>query len=352
MAYSDLKSKIEASKKAKLASLKGKNRTNGYDFDDNGRLGDRTATCGRDAYKAGGSVKAEAVKGVKRLDRVSRSAKKKAEGGSVDDLRKRYVDDSALDLATRRAARNNDAVRSSGAADDENYRENPRFKHGGKIMKRAEGGSTGTKDTPAPKPMPKPVPKPIDDKQIMTASCKKSGGRAKKAEGGEIEPKEISMEDKIGMNQLMNRVKEEKDMRSGEKDPTRGDKYAGEKDYKKGGKVDNKFKGKFAAGGKVKDAKTSINIVIAPQGASGPGGDAMQMKPMPLPMVAAMGAPIPPRPMPTPPAPIQLGGPIANPQGANPMMPSMPRKTGGRTNFTGGAGSGVGRLELSKATKK
>lgn len=97
---------------------------------------------------------------------------------------------------------------------------------------------------------------------------------------------------------------------------------------------------KMARGGKAKhhkgDAKTKVNVIVAP-GASGGA-------PAPMPMPA-------PRPMPMP------------PQGAAPMppMPSAPMNKGGKTkafknggevHMTAGAGGGKGRLEKASLARK
>lgn len=73
---------------------------------------------------------------------------------------------------------------------------------------------------------------------------------------------------------------------------------------------------KFARGGATKKGKTTVNVVVAPQGAGAP----------------AMAPPMPP-----------AGGPMMKPPGM---------KTGGAAKMTAGAGSGVGRLEKAEIAKR
>lgn len=213
---------------------------------------------------------------------------------------------------------------------------------------------------------------PSYTKSKMTA--KKSGGcmsmKMKKADGGGI-----SEEDKLGMNELLRNIERDKKQAESDKDPTRGSKYAGEKDYKKGGKVkhddaamdkklikkmisDEDKKEKYKAGGNVSECKnvvkkavgnegksenykrggavkgkTSINIVIAPSNGAPAGGMVAPMGIMPAGPAGAI--PVPPMPM---------GGPDMPP----PPMGGAPmpmRKDGGTVNMNYGAGGGKGRLQ-------
>lgn len=103
-------------------------------------------------------------------------------------------------------------------------------------------------------------------------------------------------------------------------------------------------KPRYAKGGGVKKGKTTVNVIVAPQ-----GGGAQRPMPMPSPMPptmppAAAGAPpMPPRP--APPAPM-------TPQ-PSPQMP-MVRKSGGRISYPikHAAGGARGRLEKAKAYGK
>lgn len=88
-------------------------------------------------------------------------------------------------------------------------------------------------------------------------------------------------------------------------------------------------------GGKVKDAKTNINIVIAPAGGQAAPPPAGLAPPMPMPMKP---------PMPPVAAPPAMG---MAPQG---MPPMMARKDGGKVYpLKDGSGGGLGRLAKAKA---
>jgi hypothetical protein len=95
-------------------------------------------------------------------------------------------------------------------------------------------------------------------------------------------------------------------------------------------------------GGRAKDGKVNVNIVISPKGgpdAAGPPPMALKPPPPPMP-------PMPPPGM----GPQGPGGPppmMGAPMGGPPPGLPMPRKRGGRThvNQDAGAGSGLGRLE-------
>lgn len=114
-------------------------------------------------------------------------------------------------------------------------------------------------------------------------------------------------------------------------------------------------KGEYAKGGRVKSGgKTTVNIVIGakdqPDAGMAPGAG---MPPGGMPPGG------PPAPPPRPPMMPPAGGPPGMPPGAGgpPMPPSpmMGRKKGGRVpdmpNLTGGAGSGIGRLEKNRAAE-
>lgn len=203
----------------------------------------------------------------------------------------------------------------------------------------------------------------------------KKGGKICKADGGEI-----SDEDKLGMNELVRSIDKEKTQKEIDEDPTRGSKYAGEKDFKRGGKVkkktsDNDDDDKYKRGGKVKNkvsdhadevqdkklikkmidnedkkeafkrggavkGKTSINIVIAPSGGSAPSGGLF------APGGIAPSGPVGAMPMPpVPPMPMGIPDMPPPPMGGAPMGPIAMRKAGGSVGMKFGAGGGKGRLQ-------
>jgi hypothetical protein len=95
-----------------------------------------------------------------------------------------------------------------------------------------------------------------------------------------------------------------------------------------------------AAGGRTPKGKTTVNVIVAPQ-----GGDKPPM-PMAMPTGAPAMAPKPPM-MPYGPPP----GAMPPPGMGAPPPGMMARKTGGRVNMDAGAGGGLGRLEKIKAER-
>jgi len=112
-----------------------------------------------------------------------------------------------------------------------------------------------------------------------------------------------------------------------------------------GGKVKHRLdKPHRAKGGRVKHAKTNVNVIVGHGGPSGP-------PPMPVPVPAAGPVAAVPRPPMAGPmlgmAPaLPPGGPMLPPPGAPPMGP---RKAGGRTYKSGGR---VGAMPGYASTKK
>lgn len=139
---------------------------------------------------------------------------------------------------------------------------------------------------------------------------RKRGGRTmKKADGGKVKHDDEA-EDRAMIKRMV-----KADAMTGKKD-------GGRSCYADGGAVKTKGKG-----------DTTINIVMPS------GGD---KSPMPIPVPMGGGAPPAPRPMPQPP----MGGPSQQSP-----TPTLALKTGGRANFTAGAGTGEGRLEKTAHAK-
>lgn len=111
--------------------------------------------------------------------------------------------------------------------------------------------------------------------------------------------------------------------------------------FRDGGAVDGLAAGGRAdrpkRGGHKGKGKTSVNVIVAPQGGA--------PRPVPVPVPAAGAAP--PRPMPSPaptPVPAGAGPALAVPGAPRPPAPGMgPMRRGGKVEA--GAGSGVGRLQ-------
>lgn len=138
-------------------------------------------------------------------------------------------------------------------------------------------------------------------------------------------------------------------------------------ELKKHDKAEEKHEDKYASGGAVggkkKSGKTTVNVIVAPQGQQGGGATPV---PVPVPAGPPPGA-MPPRPPVVAAPPVGLGGAAMPPPGAGgppPMMP--PRKKGGRVALwedgpesggkivpmEAGSLSGPGRLEKIKFQKR
>lgn len=123
-------------------------------------------------------------------------------------------------------------------------------------------------------------------------------------------------------------------------DAIKGDK----KERKAGGSVsDGELQGTRPTGGRLArksggatKGKTTVNVII---GGGGPPPGPAPMAGPPMPPPPPMKPPMPPMPPPG------MGGPPPMDGAPPPGMPPMPRKSGGRTNYDAGAGSGKGRLE-------
>lgn len=105
----------------------------------------------------------------------------------------------------------------------------------------------------------------------------------------------------------------------------------------------------FAKGGAVKTGKgkTSVNVIVMPQGGGAGGAGAMPPPSSSLP-------PMPPKPPmmpPPPPGGAPMGGPGMPPGGLPGAGPAMGRKAGGRVSYPikDGAGGGEGRLQKTRA---
>ena len=189
-------------------------------------------------------------------------------------------------------------------------------------------------------------------KPRLDRAPRKAGGRCGKASGGSAsdmdradKPAPEAQQDKMreamersatratgGKVSHDDRAEDMKMMTEGHPDEKQ-DKAMIRKMVKPGALTGKKDGGRTARadGGRTKaKGSTTINIVM-PTG----GGD----KPMPVP-VPMGGAPAP-APMPRP-------APQMPPQG---VSPTLALKTGGRANFTAGAGSGEGRLEKTDHAK-
>lgn len=120
----------------------------------------------------------------------------------------------------------------------------------------------------------------------------------------------------------------------------------------------HKFADGGAVGGKKKSGRTTVNVIVAPQGQQGGGAT-----PVPVPVPAGPPPVVPRPPMAGPPPGLAGAGMPMPPPGAGgppPMIP--PRKKGGRVNFgpenggeappmEAGSLSGLGRLEKIKIQK-
>ena len=277
-------------------------------------------TAPRIMRKAGGSVKGKMA--IKRLDKVARKGKKRADGGQLPPPEEGMKA----------------AARESGMS----YKEEPK-----------EGGITGAAEAA----------------ESSGRQEDKRGGRVRKASGGKMShmewehsKKDLEQDKKLAKKHGMSMEKWEKsalDKKHDKQQSAEGLKKGGEvrtKSYTPENNVTKSARVGRASGGAAGKGKTTVNIIVG----AGRGQD--QGMPVPAPGAPAMRqpmqappAPPPQMPMGMPMAPAMAAPPPAPPMGGAPgmgMPPGgmpLPRKRGGRirdtSDLTAGAGSGEGRLE-------
>jgi len=276
-------------------------------------------TAPRIMRKAGGAVKGKAA--VKRLDKVARKGKKRADGGQLPPPEEGMKA----------------AARESGMS----YKEEPK-----------EGGITGAGEAA----------------ESSGRQEDKRGGRVRKAAGGKMShmewehsKKDLEQDKKLAKKHGMSMEKWEKsalDKKHDAQQSAEGLKKGGmarTKSYIPENPITKSARAGRASGGAANGkGKTTVNIIV---GGRGEQGQAPMMPPAPgAPMGRQPMAPPPMMPPQMPMAPAMAAAPAPMPPmgggapgGMPPGMPPLGRKRGGRirdaSDLTAGAGSGEGRLE-------
>lgn len=321
-------------------------------------------TAPRIMRKAGGSVKGKMA--IKRLDKVARKGKKRADGGQLpppEEGMKAAARESGMSY--KEEPKEGGITGAAEAAESSGRQED---KRGGRVHKAA-GGRMAHDDEAEDRSLIKKMVKgssltgkkkggQVGTKSYTPENNVTKSARVGRATGGQASESKYHMNPDLRGNTGMG----EYNVKSGKVEP---EGYGGHgvgsnrteeqyesigKYYKKGGRIGR------ASGGAAGKGKTTVNIIVG----AGRGQD--QGMPVPAPGAPAMRqpmqappAPPPQMPMGMPMAPAMAAPPPAPPMGGAPgmgMPPGgmpLPRKRGGRirnaSDLTAGAGSGEGRLE-------